>query len=68
MTLIGRIGADPVMRQTAGGKDFLIYKVATSDFKPMAKEGGELIHNSYLIFPYQIRVRGGKEVGGRMKK
>lgn len=41
MTLIGRIGADPVMRQTASGKDFLIYKVATSDFKPTPKEGGK---------------------------
>lgn len=42
MTLIGRIGAEPVMRQTKSGKDFLIYKVATSNFKSAPKEGGAL--------------------------
>lgn len=41
MTLIGRIGAEPVMKQTKSGKDFLIYKVATNNFKPAPKEGGE---------------------------
>ncbi|KAK4051440.1 ssDNA-binding protein, mitochondrial [Microbotryomycetes sp. JL201] len=39
MTLIGRLGAQPERRQTKNGKDFLIYKVATSDPLLPAKEG-----------------------------
>ncbi|KAM0789181.1 hypothetical protein ACM66B_000028 [Microbotryomycetes sp. NB124-2] len=39
MTLIGRLGSQPERRQTKNGKDFLIYKVATSDPLLPAKEG-----------------------------
>ena len=39
MTLIGRLGAAPERRQTKNGKDFLIYKVATTDPLPPPREG-----------------------------
>lgn len=41
MTLVGRIGADPVVRQTKNGKDFLTYRVATSDPYIKPAEGSE---------------------------
>lgn len=49
MTLVGRIGADPIVKQTKTGKDFLIYKVATSDpyFKPA--EGSESSFSSPFL-------------------
>lgn len=40
LSLIGRIGAEPVLKTNKNGKDFLIYKVATSDPYIPAKEGG----------------------------
>jgi single-stranded DNA-binding protein len=46
MQLIGRIGAEPVMKQTKNGKDFLIYKVATTDAGIAPKDGGKLQHSS----------------------
>lgn len=41
MTLIGRLGGVPEKKTTKTGKDFLIYKVATSDPFVAPKEGGE---------------------------
>lgn len=46
LSLIGRIGAEPVLKQNKNGKDFLVYKVATSDPYIPAKEGGQSL--SYL--------------------
>lgn len=41
MTLIGRLGGQPEKRTTKNGKDFLLYKVATSDPYLPPKEGEE---------------------------
>lgn len=45
MTLIGRLGAAPERRQTRNGKDFVIYKVATTDPYIAPKEGGQFSHS-----------------------
>jgi single-stranded DNA-binding protein len=41
MTLIGRLGAAPEKKLTKSGKEFLLYKVATTDPYVAPKEGGE---------------------------
>lgn len=42
LTLVGRLGSEPTIRQTKNGKDFLVYKVVTNDpYRPPA-EGREL--------------------------
>ena len=40
MSLIGRIGSDPEVKVNKNGKQFLVYKVATSDPYIPPKEGG----------------------------
>lgn len=40
LTLVGRLGTTPEVRQTKNGKDFLIYKVATRDPYRAPVEGG----------------------------
>lgn len=52
MTLIGRLGGVPEKRTTKNGKDFLIYKVATTDPFIAPKEGGE------LSFPRSVALTG----------
>lgn len=41
LTLIGRLGAQPEMRQTKNGKNFLVYVVGTENPVARPKEGGQ---------------------------
>ncbi|ORY60391.1 putative single-stranded DNA binding protein [Leucosporidium creatinivorum] len=55
MTLIGRLGGVPEKRTTKNGKDFLIYKVATTDPFIAPKEGEEPVEPTtswHSVFAY----------------
>ncbi|KAK4704735.1 single-strand DNA-binding protein, partial [Phenoliferia sp. Uapishka_3] len=55
ISLIGRIGSDPVIKTNKNGKEFLVYKVATSDPYVPAKDGGaepEQTTSWHTIFAY----------------
>lgn len=53
--LVGRIGAEPQLKETKNGKQFLIYKVATTDPYVPPKEGeadNEQTTSWHTIFAY----------------
>ena len=55
MTLIGRLGGVPEKRATKAGKDYVIYKVATTDPFIAPKEGGECTPLS--CYSVELRVK-----------
>jgi single-stranded DNA-binding protein len=44
MTLVGRLVSDGLVRTNKNGKEFLVYKVVTTDPYVPPKEGGESGH------------------------
>ena len=52
MTLIGRIGANPELRDGKNGQQYLTYKVATTDKGRPPKEGGA---SSFLLLMSEAR-------------
>jgi len=40
LTLVGRLGADPVLRETSAGKPYVTYSVATQNGLPIKREDG----------------------------
>ncbi|RXK42530.1 hypothetical protein M231_00084 [Tremella mesenterica] len=44
LTLIGRLGNDPVQRTTASGKPYYTYNVATAPGPPIKDESGALVN------------------------
>ncbi|KAK9897989.1 hypothetical protein P389DRAFT_210351 [Cystobasidium minutum MCA 4210] len=60
VTLVGRLGASPIVQKDKQGRDILIYSVATSDRAPPSTDGSrpEPTTTWHRVLSYQ---QGGKE-------